>query len=393
MIKMNVFILLTLLEAFVAVAILAGFWFFRARKYKPYFEANTAPDQYIKRWLGTVIDYTRQRAMSLNGAAKKGDPEAIESRLNMVARLNWLSTERDFVELGKPNKEYWENLNRHINKLLKRWQSAKFIDAPPDAEAISTALAPRPGEAPAAEAETNSAEAEYESDGSDSELPYDAEDGPPPKDLRARVAYLEKQLRKFASYKTLFFGLQSTYEEVQKSYKKLKKSLSTMALQNEEAETLRTILADHEAHELSLTEKLKELENNKERMSAELGQLEALFFMQQQELDNARTNSQAVESASAPVAEAAAAPAPAASFMPTEDQNRVRELIDNQQTVLREIMGVIHTLPADADTKMGLADKAKEFERNNREIETCVTMLEMEMARLQQEMGINQTAQ
>lgn len=374
MIKMNVFIFLSIVEAFVIVVLVAIFWYFRARKYKPYFEANTQPDQYIKRWLTNVMEYTRLHAMSLNKAAKKGDPEAIERRLNMVARLNWLSTERDFVEMGMPKTQYWVDISRHINKLLKRWISVKFIEGAPDGQAIAAALAPRAGEEAGTPAESAAADVQADDVDTASDLPYDAEDGPPPKDLKARVAYLEKQVRKLSSYKSLFFGLQSTYEEVQKSYKKLKKSLSTMALDAEQADVLQKLLADHEAHESSLEEKLRQLEDNKERMTAELQQLEALFNMQQQELDQNRTS------------------APAAPAISSEDQERIRELIDSQQTVLREIMAVIHTLPADADTKMALGDKAKEFERNNREIETCVTMLEMELGRLQQELTIHQGA-
>lgn len=374
MIKMNVFVFLSILEAFVIVVLVAIFWYFRAKKYEPYFEANTQPEQYIKRWLTNVMEYTRLHAMSLNKAAKKGDPEAIERRLNMVARLNWLSTERDFVEVGMPKTQYWVDISRHINKLLKRWISVKFIDGAPDGQAIAAALAPRAGEEADTPAESAAADAQADDADTASDLPYDEEDGPPPKDLKARVAYLEKQVRKLSSYKSLFFGLQSTYEEVQKSYKKLKKSLSTMALDAEQADVLQKLLADHEAHESSLEEKLRQLEDNKVRMTAELQQLEALFNMQQQELDQNRTR------------------APAAPAISSEDQERIRELIDSQQTVLREIMAVIHTLPADADTKMALGDKAKEFERNNREIETCITMLEMELGRLQQELTIHQGA-
>ena len=249
MIKMNMLMFLTILEAFVIVALLAIFWYFRAKKYKPYFDANTQPELFIKRWLTHVIEYTRIHAMTFNKAAKRGEADAIEQRLNMVARLNWLSLERDFIERGKPKAEYWTKLSKQIGLLLKRWKMVKFINELPDADAIDAALTTEPGEA------SNVDEKDTLSD-----YQYDEEDGPPPTDLKERVAYLEKQLRKLSSYKSLFFGLQSTYDEVQKSYKKLKKSLSTMALNAEQTEALQKMLAEHEANESSLEAKLKQME-------------------------------------------------------------------------------------------------------------------------------------
>ena len=117
MIELNIYLFFVLLEVLFALLVIIAVLIKRIRKYKPHYEANTSPQEYFKRYLSTAIKFTRGYAQQINTEAENGDKLAIKRQKYMVARLNWLVLERDFITTTKPIKSYWDDINFRIGKM------------------------------------------------------------------------------------------------------------------------------------------------------------------------------------------------------------------------------------------------------------------------------------
>jgi len=365
MIELDTYLLLTILEAITILGLLAGFLYFRVKKYKPFFEANKHPDTFLKTYLEETIGRTKKYAISLEAAAEKGDTDAKEHRQSMVARLNWLELEKEFVKRKKIEPSFWVKLNTKINKLLNRWQSNGLIEVLPDETTINGILTEETTTTDSSDPKPPSAEQDDNTYANQKNtITFDEGDS---KQLKARIKELEKQVRNLSSYKALFLGLQNTYNAMVNSYKELKRSLFDLNLNADESEELKEILNEHEDKQHELESKMKNLEGDKERLKAELEQLEAAYLMQQQEqLAKAQEQQKHKEEL---------------------ELVNIQEMIDNQDMVIRELKATLHALPLDTETKLAIDETTAEFERNHREIGTCVQMLEMERERLAEEVN------
>ncbi|MDH5545147.1 MAG: hypothetical protein OEZ43_06105 [Gammaproteobacteria bacterium] len=364
-IEVKLYMLLGLAELIFILIALAIFLYLKVRKYKPHYQANTSPIDYIKRYLNIALDYSRSYANSLADDANKGDIEATKRRMHMVARLNWLVLEKDFISFVNPNTSYWDDINFRIKKMLRRWQELGFIEAPPNEHVITVTLS---------QGQDGNGEPEY--DPSKGDISQIGPTGDTPADLRARVQYLEKQVRQMASYKTLYFGLQNTYEGIQKSYKELKKAMAGMRMDSVDAERLKQIIAEHEMAEKSMEDQLEHMEQSKKRLNEELNQLEAAY----EALEHERAESPIDEDTDFNLE------SPRTATPAVEMIVNYSDLFDNYENVLREFRGFLHTLQVDTDTKLEIDEHAEILDRSKNEIKTCVSTLEMERDRLMQEL-------
>lgn len=363
-IEINLAILLVVGEVVIMLLTLTVFFYLRARKYKPYYEANTDLPTYVKRYLGKTIELTRAYARKITDAASGGEINAMKRRQNMVARLNWLVLERDFV-LNKPDRGYWDDINFRITKLLKRWDEIQFIDNPPDEKMVVAALSENPAQVIREHATR----------------PVDTESEATIKALKERAQYLEKQVRKLSSYKSLYQGIENSYEALRRSYKKLKNTVTGLELKAEDKEKLEKVLSEHEAIEQSMDSKLKEMEDAQKRLTAELTQLEAAFNKLEEErrLDLEKMAAGTLGTTTTDMG------------VTIKDQSGATDVIvpqqvfDNHDTMMREFRAAFHALNLDTDTKILLDEKMDDLEKANDEIKTCMGMIELERNRLKQE--------
>lgn len=363
MVELNLWVVLTVIEALIILVLLSVFLYLRMKKYKPYFLANTQPEDFIRKYLRKTIEQTRRHAKSLQSRADDGDRVAIKEQQNMVARLNWLILERDFVTATKPSTTFWGNISARIKKLLKRWTEVGFIDGPPDRQQISQATAGVEHEHGDGARHT----AINKVDGNDHE-----------RELKSRISYLEKQVQKLASYKQLFYGLQSTYDSVVKSYKEMKHQVFDMEFEVADKEKLKNLLEQQEASQHDMEDQMKQMQAQQERLNAELEQLEAAYNAQMEEHEHSLA-----ASTTAPAE--ALVNAPSAQQI-TQNMEQIQDIIDNQGIVLRELKATMHTLNIDMETKIQLDERTSELEQNNSELATCIQMLDMERERLHQEL-------
>ncbi len=363
MIELNIYLFFVLLEVLFALLVIIAVLIKRIKKYKPHYEANTSPQEYFKKYLLTAIKFTRGYAQQINTEAENGEKLAIKRQKYMVARLNWLVLERDFITTTKPIKSYWDDINFRIGKMLTRWTEAGFINELPDGEIVTRSL----------RADGND---RLEGTGRDSR---EKESAPSLEEnkLRERIKYLEKQVIQLSSYKTLFEGLQKTYDGLRESYKNLKEAIQGLELSSEDAERLKQIINDHESAETVLDSKLKEMEEQQNRLNQELQQLEAAFVTlesEQQETEEKRK--QELEKMSALQAE-----------QQKTDLNISIEVVDNLEVSIRELRGAINAVEMDTDAKLELDDQVQSLGIQTQEIKTCFKTLEMENERIQQQIN------
>ena len=378
-VEIKLYLLLGIAEVLVVLLIVAFILYRKVKLYKPHYQANTSPVDYVKRYYNKALDHTRKYAAKLAPDASKGDPAALKKRKSMVARLNWLVLEKDFVSFEYPNASFWDDINFRIQKMLKRWEEIAFIDAPPSDDVV-TRILDEDGEGAS---DKDDGEEYLDEEGTQE---YDPERGDISKSgpqgltneaLKRRVSYLEKQVRKLGSYKTLYYGLQNSYEGMQKSYKALKRTISDMQLNSEDAEKLKQAIADHEASENKLKQQMDQMDAAKDRMSQELNQLEDAYV----KLEEEHFEQQAQQ-----------APTFSADLTALNDGESSEELIsyqelfDHHDNILREFRGYLHSLELDTDTKLEIDEHSENLEKNKEEIKTCVSVLEMERDRLNTEL-------
>jgi len=373
MIELNFYVFLVILESTAILALLAGFLYWRVRKYKPFFDLKQNPDLFLKKYFKNIIKATKSYATSLNNAAEEGDEKAKKHRQSMVARLNWLELEHDFVERNKPNIKFWKKLNKRISCVLKRWQLAGIIQKLPDEQTINSILAPP---TPSIEDENS-----FEFDANPGkenilDIGDDDQDPTPIGDSldndsegdKKRITQLEKKVRNLSSYKALYLGLQNNYNEILTANKNLKKNIFSLEFDAANTEKLTSLFNKHDAQQQTLEDKMNNLEGDKERLRDELEQLEAAYQLQL-ETNNIATQQNPPDE---------------------EDLINVQEIIDDQDTVIRELKAKLLSIELEQKAKESLDNITEEFEKNNREISTCFQMLEMERERLQDEVSVLQ---
>ncbi len=352
-----------ILEGLLIFGGIAAFFYLRARKYKPYYEHGTKPEDFHKHYLQQSIGHTRDYAHSLQKAADSGDEDAIKTQKLLVARLNWLTLEQDFVSTEKPDQGYWRSLNKKIRALLKRWELVKFIEQPPDESLVANVIGNTDRESGEARGAHPGADGSMDGDKAIIEFASDV-------DLEKQVEALKKQVRNLASYKDLYFTQQHAYREMTDSYKQLKTALKSMEMEAENAAKLRELLASHEQNEEILEQQIQEMEARQERLNAELEQLEAVFNAQLEEEERKQAGNDATESV---------------MLMGEETQN-IQEIIEQQSSAVRNLKARILGLSTDPDTRLQLEEQIEEIERGNQELQTCLQMLELERDRLSNEL-------
>ena len=366
-IEIPLYLVMGVLEIVVVLVAICFFLYRKVKLYKPHYQANTRPDDYIRSYLKLALEHTRKYAQSLEADANNGVIDAMKKRVNLVARINWLTLERDFVSNVVPNHTYWDDISYRIQKMLKRWEEAEVMELPPLETAVSALLS------------ESSENMDIESfDPEKHDIRRLGPQGDTDDRLRERVRYLEKQVVKLASYKTLYFGLQNTYEGMQKSYKTLKRKIQELSLDAAESEHLKGLLAEHEQAEKAMENQMAQV---KERMAAELNQLEDAYIKLEEEhiatLEERTNNLPDPLSAMPEISNT--------DYMDDPALMQSQELTDNLDNQLREFRGFLHSLSLDTDTKLEIDDKSADIERTNQEIKTCINMLEMERDRLQKE--------
>ncbi|MDH5300735.1 MAG: hypothetical protein OEW58_05165 [Gammaproteobacteria bacterium] len=358
--EINIYVLYGLVEAVIVLAALVVYLYFRQRKLKTYALAQVDEREFHKRYFKKLIKETRDYAKKLNAPAEAGDNTAIKYRQHMVARLNWLSLERDFVCIEKPNDTYWTNINRKIAQLLNRWQQADLVDGPPDTRIIDQMI-------------ENSeliddTQIEHHHNKNSVEINYDSQ-------AQKEIEKLKKQLRNLNGYKALYHSQQNAYAKMVDSYKKLKHSLTELELESGNSEKLRKLLSQHEMTENMMEDQMKEMEKQQERLNAELQQLEAVFNLQQQELDKQFEEKPTEQP-----------PAEPSAPLPEKELDQVHALIDQQNSAIRELKTTVLSLNVETDVRLELEEHLDKIEKNSSELQTCLQMLELERERLNSEL-------
>ncbi len=347
---MSMYMLYGILEGLLIFGGIALFFYLRAKKYKPFYDHGTNPEEFHKRYLQQSLSLTRDYAHSLNKAASNGDPKAIKAQQLLVARMNWLTLEKDFVFIGKPSETYWQHLSKKIQSLLKRWEMAQFIDRQPDEKIVAAVV--------------NSDDIEPGASGEPAKDTAN-DDGI----LHKQIAALKKQVHNLSDYKELYFTQQNAYREMSDAYKQLKSALNSLEMEAENAAKLRELLASHEQNEEIMEQQIKEMEARQERLSAELEQLEAVFNAQLEESEHSNSD-ELSESV---------------MLMGEETQN-IQEIIDQQNSAVNKLKAKILGMNTDPDTRLKLEEHLAEIERGNQELQTCIQMLELERDRLSNEL-------
>ena len=377
-VEIKLYMLLGIFEVLVVMLIVVFVLYRKVKLYKPHYQANTSPVDYIKQYYNKVLDHTRKYANKLAPDAAQGDPSALKKRKTMVARLNWLVLEKDFISIEYPNSSFWDDISFRIQKMLKRWEEIAFIDGPPNDDVVTRILEDNPEEENTAKGgKFFDEEGTEEFDPERGDISRAGPQGLTNEALKRRVQYLEKQIRKLGSYKTLYYGLQNTYEGMQKSYKALKRTINDMQLSAEDAEKLKGAIAEHEAAEAKLKQQMDQMDAAKERMNQELHQLEDAYVKLEEEHFEQQAKMAPTFSAELTALR---------DGETSDDLISYQELFDHHDNILREFRGFLHALELDTDTKLEIDEHSENLEKNKEEIKTCVSVLEMERDRLNKEL-------
>jgi len=401
MVEMPGFIFYGILEVIIVLLFVILYQWRQIRKYKPFFMANKKPTIFIRKYLEKALKYTRDYANTLKPLADQGKRSAIEHRQNLVARLNWIVLERDFLIDETPDKPYWDDMNNRISRLLDQWDLVGFTKGRPDADAITRALTDE-------DKAVISAENDF--------LPDLPEDGKSltdhngiPKDIdpaaKARIKFLERQVHQLDSYQKMFFGLQETYNGLKKHYRKMKNQIFDLKIDSEHAEELKVIIQQHEMHEKEMEDKISQAEQSRTRMTDEIHQMEEVYNLQIQQLeeklehnagtsridqdaDDAYSNIQSADSLSSFTDENAELAETAnllKKAIAKEDGYRISDIMDEQTVRIRELIASIHELDVDIDSKMALEERIELIEKANLEMVTAMQVIGMEAQRLHEE--------
>lgn len=365
MIQISPIIFYSILEVIIVLLIVCIFLYLRVRKYKPYYLANTEPEMFFRHYLDQALEFTRQHAHSLEAQAEAGNRRAIMHRQNLVARLNWLVLEKDFLAVTKPDEEYWDDMNQRITRLLDQWDLVGFIDGRPSEKTVTRALSA--GDIPPNDLMSDS---DFLPDINDQhQAAAGGEHGSADlaqvdEQTKARIAYLERQVHQLDSYKSMFFGLQKTYESTKGAYKKMKNQLFSLQLEADQAEKLKNIIQEHESTENTMEDQMKSMEDSKQRLNDELKQIEALYNLKLDEEEKVKRNKQVT--------------AESLNYEnPSDDMIEFKDIMDLQEITLRELTAAILELNMDVEKKMAFEDMLEKLTKQNQELLICMKTLDM----------------
>lgn len=400
MMEIQSFVFYAILEVVILMALLVLYQWRLIRRYKPYYIANRKPTIFIRRYLEKALKYTRDYANSLKGKADEGKKWAIEHRQNLVARLNWLVLERDFLTDDKPDRPYWNDMNARITRLLKQWDLVGFTDGRPDADAVTRTLTDDDRAAIAAAGDDLLPDLPREKVHHDhADLPAEIDPA-----VKARIKFLERQVHQLDAYQKMFFGLQETYNGLKTHYRKMKNELFGLKISAEHAEELKVIIQQHEMHEQEMEDKLHEVERNSDRLNEEIHQMEETYNLQIQQLEeklhdhdsrmDSGIDSVADSSLTAPLgledssfddanAEISETAEMLRKSIAREDGFKISDIMDNQTVRIRELIAAIHELSIDLDSKMELEERIEQIEKANLELITAMQVIGLEAKRLQ----------
>jgi len=312
-------------------------------KYRPYYLANTRPELFLKKYIQYLIKHTQKFAKGFNKPAEEGDETAIETLQHMTARLNWLVLEREFVTTINPDIRYWEDINIRIGNMLKNWKEVKFITEPPEVAAIKLAINGNP-------------------------VDFDFENADIDQSVKDHISALKKKVYTMSRYQSMYNEMEAAYQTLEASYKDLRSTVVDLKVEVEEAEKLKSIIAEHEAADASLEAMLAEIENSKERLNEELNQLEDAYV----ELERGTGNISALQNSDNP------------------DAQEMVAILDQQKTIFEAFKKTLDTLNLKPAQKEKIESHATEMSKTHNEINHSMQMLEIERERLEDEVKMMQ---
>lgn len=319
------------------------------RKYRPYYMANTRPELFLRKYLQHLISLSRQYGNSLQKAASDGDPTAVLHRQHMAARLNWLIMERDFTTTTKPDNKYWQDISLRIKNMLKRWHEVEFIKEPPDIKTINLAL-----------------------DTPDLET-LDFENADIDAAAKTQIASLKKQLIAISAYEPMYREMQSAYKTLEDSYNELNNLVNQLQLESDKVTILKGIVQRKEANENNLAAMMEEMEKSKERLNQELEQLEDAYFELEKQISNTQPRSEIQQRSDI------------LKNSNNIDAKEIVNILNQQEAVLNDLRSTLDKLNVQPEQKQKLTNQADSIEKNNREINHSMQMLELERERLTEE--------
>ncbi|MDH5232086.1 MAG: hypothetical protein OEY38_18635 [Gammaproteobacteria bacterium] len=372
MIELDKYLLYSILETIALLLVWVIFLLSRVKKYKPYYLANKEPLDFLRKHIDFTLHVTREHARSLNHDADQGEAKAIIMRRHLVARLNWLVLERDFLTVEEPDEMYWHDMDHRIDRLLSNWEMVGFIEERPDDKNIKQTLSDTPHLA-------KNSESDFLPD-----LPEAVE-----KDSQATLAkidYLERKLAEMAGFQDMYLGLKNTFDNLSNSYRQLKHDIADINLEAEQAKILRGILKQHEINERTLSQEMQEIEKGKDRLRDELGQLEGAYNKLEQEHIELQHELEEIsaEDLDEDMGEHNELVHRALDNdgLSEEDIMALKEVMEQQNLLISSFKSEINSLNVGKYVQKKLETFATEIFRKNAEIQTCMTMLDMERERL-----------
>ena len=349
MIKVNFYLFLAVCESIFILIVIAVIQGIAIKKYRPYFMANTRPNQFLQKYLQRLIRQTQNFAKSFTKKANDGEATAIKARQHMTARLNWLVLERDFASTLKPDIRYWEDLNFRIKNMLSEWKEIELIKEPPEVSIVKLALQDDPEE-------------------------FDYETADVEQAVKDQIDALKKRIAALSAYESMNKEMDMAYRTLENSYEELKESMNQLQLEAKEAEKLRNILKDQEEKTKSLAEKMKEIEHSKERLNQELEQLENAYVALEDE------SSKTSKGDTAELKENANA-----------DAKEILETLDKQEKILADLKKALRAVTMKPSQQKRVEEHTENISKTNKEINHSMQMLELERERLADEVKQLQT--
>ena len=344
MITLNFYLFLAICEVAVILLVVAVVQTRLMLKYRPYYMVNTQPELFLKKYIQYLIKVSRNYGHSLQEVAEQGDTSANKYRQNMAARINWLVLERDFAITTSFNERYWQDINKRIKNMLKRWEEVEFITAPPDINTINLAM-------------------------DDPQIDdIDFENADIDQLAKNQILSLTKRVHALKQYESMFHDMEMAYNTLEASYNELNELLDSSKLNEDQIKILKGIVQRKENNEKSLNQMLQEVESSKSRLHDELKQLEDAYMALEQQITENKT-----ESAK-----------PSATGNSIDAQEMV-QVLNQQEEVLNELRETLSKLNIDPEQREELDNHADSMEKNNNEINHCMQMIELERERLAEE--------
>lgn len=278
MINVSLYTVLFVGEALVVTILLALYFFFRSKKYQPYYQASESPKKALKEYLVEEISHTRDYMKSIDLHAKKQDETALTRQRNLDMRVKWLDIEKDFIETPDTVSVYWKKLCKKIDVFFENWQSpnASFenvankstlegLENDPDEDIILLS-----SEGDHHDAAIHDSDFSKEREALLTEI----------KQLSHENNNHKRTVKDLWNYKQFFLDMQKTYDQLNKKYKKLYNTLSNMQLQPDQIDQLQPILS--EGNDDELEQQVQSLAQENERLQNEMDQMEAIFNLQRE---------------------------------------------------------------------------------------------------------------